>query len=129
MNILFLFALRLDFKSDPNKTTADNIHAFLEKKNINTIYEHTKPKFTTINTVPQIKPSISEIPVNINSNYAQEQEKRDSHAMVKDEDLSDVDSDLDVFVRKFGISNQFVIIILIYIFIGGTKSGSNEKRR
>lgn len=75
----------------------------MEKKNINTIYEHTKPKFTTINTVPQIKPSISEIPVNINnsnSNYAQEQEKRDSLAMVKNEDLSDVDSDLDVFVRE-----------------------------
>jgi hypothetical protein len=46
-----------------------------------------------------MKPAISDNQVNIN--YTQEQ--RDTPVnpnMVKDEDLSDVDSDLDVFVRN-----------------------------
>jgi hypothetical protein len=70
----------------------------LEKKNINIPhYEQTKPKFTTISTVPQIKPSTTENAVNIN--YLPEQTTGNQN-LVKNENLSDVDSDLDVFVKN-----------------------------
>ncbi len=43
---IYNYYITIDFKSDPNKTTADNINVYLEKRNINS-YD-VKPKFTTI---------------------------------------------------------------------------------
>ena len=112
-----------DFKSDPNKTTAENINAFLEKKNNNIHNFDPKPKFATINTSSQIKTveqgaisagitSGGSNLININpvvSLVKQEQ-------LVKNEDNSDVDSDLDVFVR-------------IYLYRKNKKRPCNLRRR
>jgi hypothetical protein len=107
--IVILFLI-VDFKSDPNKTTADNISVYLEKKNITNIHQfEAKPKFTTVNTGPQIKP-VSEGVININYIPDQNVIKTVNPDLVKDEDASDEDSDLDVFV------------IIFELIVGGTKS-------
>ncbi len=78
------------FKSDPGKTTADNINAFLKKNYQNEI---GVPKFTTINH-RQIQHEI----------YAPQNNNIIDSSMNKQlgeekiEERSDVDSDLDVFV-------------------------------
>ena len=91
----------LDFKSDPNKTTADNINVYLEKRNI-PLHEVNKPKFTTVNTKSEGVININYIPEHIATTTINAQSSKNhtlsQNIISENDEASDSDSDLDVFV-------------------------------
>ncbi len=101
-----------DFKSDPKRTTQDNINAFLEKKNNNVHSFDSKPKFATINSgqtrvldvgnvtnINTIAGNYTSPPTNmININAIPNIGAIKSEEEIKNGESSDADSDLDIFV-------------------------------